>query len=199
MKTMWPSFRSIIAGARRRARTMPARRLTAMARSSCSIVNVTRRPLAGTPAFETSTSTAPASPASRSASPGFDRSAATTRDSPSSLASLVSADSFRAESTNRAPALRRRRAMYGPMPVDAPVRRTVFPRRSTIAEGYRRTGKTARPIPRPDARAVALFTELELGLEGLADRSLGNQAALDLRTRGDLEHRVEERLLDDGL
>src|SRR5579859_96262 len=48
-------------------------------------------------------------------------------------------------------------------------------------------------------RALAFLDELELGLEGLADRALGDDAALDLRPRRDLEHRVEQRLLDDRL
>src|SRR5260370_32652730 len=49
------------------------------------------------------------------------------------------------------------------------------------------------------SRAVAVFAELELGLEGLTNRALGDQTALDLMARGDLEHGVEGRLPDDGL
>src|SRR2546428_802882 len=90
------------------------------------------RPRAGRRASETGRPTAPASRASRSGSPALDRSATTARESASSSASLVSAAWFRAESTNRAPARRRRRAMTGPIPVEAPVRRTVFPLRSFI-------------------------------------------------------------------
>src|ERR1700704_1235592 len=45
--------------------------------------------------------------------------------------------------------------------------------------------------------AVALFAELELRLERFADRPLRDQAALDLGTRWDLEHGVEESLLND--
>src|SRR3984893_10388169 len=48
-------------------------------------------------------------------------------------------------------------------------------------------------------RALAFLAELELRLEGLADRPLGDQTALDLRPRRDLEHRVEKGFLDDRL
>src|SRR5438132_14299081 len=43
---------------------------------------------------------------------------------------------------------------------------------------------------------LALFAQLELGLERLADRAFADDAALDLGTGRDLEHRVEQRLLD---
>src|SRR5438132_13517291 len=46
---------------------------------------------------------------------------------------------------------------------------------------------------------LALFAQLELGLERLADRAFADDAALDLGTGRDLEHRVEQRLLDDRL
>src|SRR5437763_10971466 len=51
---------------------------------------------------------------------------------------------------------------------------------------------------RPD-RSFGFVRDLELRLQGVADRALGDDAALDLRPRRDLEHRVEERLLDDRL
>src|SRR6266851_6431998 len=198
MKTMCPCLRSIIAGASSCARTMPARRLTAMARSISSSANEASRPLAGTPALDTRMSTGPASPASRSGSPALDRSATTIRESPSSSASLVSAAWFLAESTNRAPARRRRRAMTGPMPVEAPVRRTVLPLRSFIPQRPEPRWRLSR-FPDQASRAIALFAELELRLQCLADRTLADQAALDLGPRRDLEHRVEQRLLDDRL
>src|SRR5258708_2945907 len=48
-------------------------------------------------------------------------------------------------------------------------------------------------------RGSRLVGDLELGLERIADRPLRDDAALDLRTRRNLEHRVEERLFDDRL
>src|SRR5258706_4803915 len=206
---------------------MLARRFTAMARSSSITLNVASLPLAGTPALETRTSTSPASRARRSASPSREKSATMTRASPSSSARRSSAALLRAESTNFAPASCSRRAMCGPRPVDAPVRRTVFPRRSStgqlflflerhsgtdvpirgIGSGHsgplghipnaarRRLGRLSHE-PR---RAVAFLAQLELRFERLADRALGDQAALDVGTRWNLEHRVEQRLLDDRL
>src|SRR6202140_1209631 len=46
-------------------------------------------------------------------------------------------------------------------------------------------------------RAVAFFAQLELRLQRFADRALGDDAALDRRPGRNLEHRVEERLLND--
>src|SRR2546426_2014726 len=48
-------------------------------------------------------------------------------------------------------------------------------------------------------RAFRLVRELELRFEGVADRALRDDAALDLGSRGDLEHRVEQGLFDDRL
>src|ERR1700674_5308334 len=56
-------------------------------------------------------------------------------------------------------------------------------------------GRLSNESRRPDP----FIAELELGLERLADRALGDQAALDLRTRRDLEHRVEQSLFDNRL
>src|SRR5260370_26645301 len=223
MNTMWPDLRSSIAGRSFAARTMPARRLTAIARSISSTLHVTRRPVAGIPALDTSTPTWPASLASPSGSPATDRSAATMRESPSSSASLSSAASLRAERTNLAPSLRSLRAMCGPRPVDAPVRRTAFPWRSCTGRTIRASfisdspdrpasgGRNTRMVRtirgwvplgrlshRP-GRALRLVGDLELGFERIADRALRDDAALDLRTRRDLEHRVEKRLFDDRL
>src|SRR5215831_8642924 len=47
------------------------------------------------------------------------------------------------------------------------------------------------------ARAFAFLGHLELRFQRVADRPLGDDAALDLRPRRNLEHRVEQRLLDD--
>src|SRR5216684_593847 len=151
---------------------MLARRFTAMARSSSMTLNVASRPLAGTPAFETRTSTSPASRARRSASPRREKSATMTRASPSSSARRSSAALLRAESTNFAPASRSRRAMCGPRPVDAPVRRTVFPRRSSTDEEYREpevrpTLLRAAPgcrLPRPARTQVRSLLEHELDI-----------------------------------
>src|SRR3979411_956726 len=44
---------------------------------------------------------------------------------------------------------------------------------------------------------LAFLAQLELGLERFSDRALGDQAPLDVRTRWDLEHRVEKSLFDD--
>src|SRR3974390_1890396 len=52
-------------------------------------------------------------------------------------------------------------------------------------------------LPYHAGPALALVAELELGLQGLADRALGDDAALDLGARRYLEHRVEQRLFDD--
>src|SRR6202162_2593571 len=197
MNTRCPPLRLSIAGTSCCARTMPARRFTAMARSISLALKVISRPLAGTPALETSTSTSPASLASRSASPSRERSATTTRESPSSSARRFSASPVRADSTNFAPALCNRRAMCGPRPVDAPVRRTVFPRRSSTAEEYREPGLGR--LSHEPRRAVAFLAQLELRLQRFADRALGDQATLDVRTGRDLEHRVEQRLFDDRL
>src|ERR1700693_1453774 len=197
MNTRCPPLRLRIAGTSCCARTMPARRFTAMARSISLALKVMSRPLAGTPALETSTSTSPASLASRSASPSRERSATTTRESPSSSARRFSASPLRADSTNFAPALCNRRAMCGPRPVDAPVRRTVFPRRSSTAEEYREPGLGR--LSHEPRRAVAFLAQLELPLQRFADRALGDQATLDVRTGRDLEHRVEQRLFDDRL
>src|SRR6266851_3123899 len=54
-------------------------------------------------------------------------------------------------------------------------------------------------FPDKTSRSVALLAELELRLHRIADRTLADQAALDLGPRRDLEHRVEQRLLDDRL
>src|SRR5712691_11010747 len=48
-------------------------------------------------------------------------------------------------------------------------------------------------------RALRLLAQLELRLQCLANRALGDQAPLDIRTRWDLEHRVQQSLLDDRL
>src|SRR5229473_8514469 len=48
-------------------------------------------------------------------------------------------------------------------------------------------------------RAFRLLAQLELRLQRLANRALGDQAPLDIRTRWDLEHRVQQGLLDDRL
>src|SRR5258708_998209 len=96
------------------------------------------------------------------------------------------------------PATRRRRAMTGPMPVEAPVRRTVLPLRSFIPQRPEPRWRLSR-FPDQASRAIALFAELELRLQCLADRTLADQAALDLGPRRDLEHGVEQRLLDDRL
>src|SRR4030081_3786867 len=48
-------------------------------------------------------------------------------------------------------------------------------------------------------RTLAFFAKLELRLQRLADRALRDQTPFDVRTRWDLKHRVEERLLDDRL
>src|SRR6266851_962116 len=176
---------------------MLARRFTAMARSSSMTLNVASRPLAGTPALETRTSTSPASRARRSASPSREKSATMTRASPSSSARRSSAALLRAESTNFAPASCSRRAMCGPRPVDAPVRRTVFPRRSSIGRRIPRA-RLGRLSHEP-RRAVAFLAQLELRFQRFSDRALGDQAALDVGTGWDLEHRVEQRLFDDRL
>src|SRR5579884_355139 len=69
------------------------------------------------------------------------------------------------------------------------------PPRGTAAPGRgRRLGGLAhhrRPVP--------FVAELVLRLAGAVDRLRPDDAALDVRPRGDLEHGVEEDLLDDGL
>src|SRR2546430_7991522 len=117
---------------------------------------------------------------------------------------------------NLAPPRCRRRAMWGPSPVEAPVRRTVLPRTS-IAEQFcasagigtifgrgkrasagtrvfSQTRETRRRRRRfglgalshgPDG-AFGLFRHLELRLERVADRALGDDAPFDLGPRRDL-------------
>src|SRR5712691_11202453 len=76
--------------------------------------------------------------------------------------------------------------------------RSQAPRRSRRRKGTPQTCGSGRLSHRPD-RAFGLIGDLELRLERVPDRALGDDAALYLRPRGDLEHRVEQRLLDDRL
>src|SRR5947207_12601376 len=51
---------------------------------------------------------------------------------------------------------------------------------------------------RPD-RAFGFVRDFELRLQSVADRALGHDAALDLRPRRDLEHRVQKCFFDERL
>ena len=79
MNSRCPLPRATIGSIRPWASSIGARRLTASARSICSGEKEFSRPLPGSPAFATSTSTSPASASSRSGASGSDRSATITR------------------------------------------------------------------------------------------------------------------------
>ena len=76
--TKWPRPRSTIPGTSARVSWIGARRFTSRARSISSGVNDSSRPLAGSPAFATSTSTSPARSTSVVAAPASARSASRT-------------------------------------------------------------------------------------------------------------------------
>src|SRR5437588_1753198 len=68
-----------------------------------------------------------------------------------------------------------------------------------MVRAFYRPRRTLRRLPDHPGLAVALVRVLELRLRLLPDRLGADEAALDVGARGDLEHRVEEHLLDDRL
>ena len=121
---------------------MGAARFTAISSSARSGDIDENDPSYPIPALFTSTSTAPAQPATRSGSPGSARSAASHSTPCASSARALRADSSRPVAMTEAP--RREKAMDAarPIPLDAPVTRTTVPC-TRIAEGCHGPARSA--------------------------------------------------------